>query len=237
MRGSLKLLVLGATMATLSASGIFSLTNDVVDIGPNDIRSGEYSAGGGGGPAHDVAMARIAFSDPACPSDTSPGEAYDADDQIGGAFNADELGLTPGEFGEAVFQQDDFCIKNFGTEAVALTLAASSFVSKELGSCTASEQSAGDASCASGAAGEFQSPEITFTATMVEGQSSECGNVSFKSFDAPATITTFLEPGSVCRFYMQAASDPSFTDQARLLRQTDTIQFMLQLVASDGFLL
>lgn len=231
MRLSAKLAAVGMTMATVSGTGMFSLTEDMANTENNTVNAPTFTPA-----AHDIGAVAVASSG-SCPTAAS---GYDADDVLPAVFSGAGLSFTAG--GGAT-QDTDLCIRNNGTQPIDLRIAlygsAPVAHSVELGTCEASESGAGDTTCAAGADGEIAFSDMLYDVNVLGGSSAGCFSVSNaavaqQSPNPTVLIAQNVQPGTLCRLWLHVEFRPNLTDTEKLLRQTDNYSFRIGFKGSDA---
>jgi len=216
----------GGTMALTLGTGFIALLSDSVTSPGNDISSGVIAAS----TAHDVKAAIV--------DETTDCDAMTVlqDGPLPVAVTGTTISLEGGTY----FQPTDFCIRNDGTAPARLLGSISSVVDTEL-DCAVGEAEAGDATCGTGD-GEL-SPVLlwsmpTWTPPNVQTAytSQSClGNTNVQSFVMPGAVEldATLDPGETCRIYLAVSTDGAATQDAKLVAQTDQLQFDIVFTLED----
>lgn len=215
----------GGTLALLLGSGFIALVSDSITSPGNDVTSGTYAAQG----SHDVKAAVI--------NDLTNCDAMTP--LTDGPLSAVITGVPINLAGTSYFQETDFCIRNDGTQPGRLIGTITSTVDTET-ACSTGEIDAGDASCGMGS-GElspvlrwmmpsWQPPGVTgYTSLSCLGDS----NSQPFLMAGAVSLDNDIAPGETCRVYLAIQVDPNAGDTAKLVAQTDQLQFTIQFTLQD----
>lgn len=234
MRLSAKLAALGMTMATVSGSGMFALTSDDAETEQNNVQTGTYASA-----VHDIGVARVAQS-ASCPTTIG---SYDADDVIPAEFTGNTIAMPNG----TIAQGTAFCIRNHTANAVDLqvgvigvdSISTPQRLSKEVGTCEASESAVGDSSCLDGEAGEIVSAALRYDVNVMSGSTTGCFSVSDAALNqstsvADVPIAFNIGSGGICKIWLSLELMPNLTEDYRQRIQTDSFFFKYVFRGSDA---
>lgn len=147
------LLAVGMALAMVSLAGVFAAVVDSANTGALSINSAAIAPADINLKVSDEVYPAATTSQNCqqagtAPNQTNPVGATYVDDSTTAVFAM--TNSTPNHFFEA-----DVCLANFGTEDAVITAEIVEATDVELGACSSTETSAGDTSCADGAAGEL----------------------------------------------------------------------------------
>jgi hypothetical protein len=240
-RLSMAAAAIGAALTLMTGSGLFSLVEDSVTSRANLAESGTY--------AHDVKAAVVGGAGltlQGCPPDNIPNDQLGPfgyrDGPIPAVVQGPLTSLQPAPMtveldrASSADSTAKVCIKNFGRRGGALVVGFPGERVLQTETACSTRESPADTSCGSGT-GELAAVTAVGWAVEPTGSSASCrssGLVSFDSYrSSPQLISSYLAPGQVCVIRFRIGLDPEASESAKLLAQTDRVQWDIAFTLRD----